>query len=271
MNQDKFLFFEPTIIVGNRRKEEIYLQKPFQDILFSYQMNLLSKNRIIVIRYSFADIGVNSILINWLERNTSNKIIIIDPFLNTDENSFIKPFFQSRLRSQIVLINKYLKDITFDDLNLKEKRMIKTLTIFVIIFLFGSSYKMSSESEYVKSDKIVTQELSISNVDSLDLNLCDKISVELTGLYEVIDTLRSNINETSMSGKYLESEGFIKTTAGIGNWDKGPRMLHLKYERDSCFCDVYKKYYYNEMNSDGSYNMRITERIICNTVMFMDD
>lgn len=150
--------------------------------------------------------------------------------------------------------------------------MTKTiLTFILIITILSCSSVKKTNSDVTHLDTVITEINTISNVDSLDLNLCDKISVELTGLYEVIDTLRSNINETSMSGKYLESEGFVNTTAGIGNWDKGPRMLHVKYERDSCFCDVYKKYYYNEMNSDGSYNMRITERIICNTEMFMDD
>jgi hypothetical protein len=115
LNQDKFLFFEPTIIAGNRRKEEIYLQKPFQDILFSFQMNLLTKNTIIVIGYSFADNGVNSLLINWLERDTSHKIIVIDPYINVAENLFIKPFFQSRLRNQIELINIRLEDITIEE------------------------------------------------------------------------------------------------------------------------------------------------------------
>ena len=147
--------------------------------------------------------------------------------------------------------------------------MIKSLTIIILLHI--CSNEMNSELQLQQPDTIVTQEISISNVDSLELNLCDKISIELTGLYKIIDTLESNINESTLSGKYLESEGFVNTTAGIGNWEKGPRMLHVKYERDSCFCDVYKKYYYNEMNSDGSYNLRITERIICNTEMYLDE
>lgn len=149
--------------------------------------------------------------------------------------------------------------------------MIKTLTMFVVIILFGCSNKMNSELEIKKKNTIVTQEISISNVDSLELDLCDKISVELTGLYEIVDTLASNINEATLSGKYLVSEGFIKTSAGMGNWQKGPRMLHVEYVRDSCFCNISKKYYYNEMDSDGNYNLRITERIICNTEMYIDN
>lgn len=147
--------------------------------------------------------------------------------------------------------------------------MIKALTIIILLQI--CSNEMNSELQLHQPDTIVTQVISISNIDSLDLNLCDKISIELTGLYKITDTLESNKNESTLSGKYLESEGFVNTTAGIGNWDKGPRMLNVKYERDSCFCNVYKKYYYNEMTSDGSYNLRITERIICNTEMYMDE
>lgn len=147
--------------------------------------------------------------------------------------------------------------------------MIKALTIIILLQI--CSNEKNSELQLHQPDTIVTQVISISNIDSLDLNLCDKISIELIGLYKITDTLESNKNESTLSGKYLESEGFVNTTAGIGNWDKGPRMLNVKYERDSCFCNVYKKYYYNEMTSDGSYNLRITERIICNTEMYMDE
>lgn len=123
--------------------------------------------------------------------------------------------------------------------------MIKSVTI-IIVSLFTvlnacNSTEGDKKIQTQQSSKVVTQEISISNVDSLELNLCDKISVELTGLYEIIDTLKSNINESTLSGKYLVSEGFTKTTAGIGNWEKGPRMLHVNYVRDSCFCDVYEK------------------------------
>jgi hypothetical protein len=69
----------------------------------------------------------------------------------------------------------------------------------------------------------------------------------------------------------LIKNGFVQVDWGSGNWEKGPRFIYYKYIKGDCQCSVFKKYYFNQKIKDKFYDLRITERIICNSDKFMDD
>jgi len=77
-------------------------------------------------------------------------------------------------------------------------------------------------------------------------------------------------NKTTLK-PILENNGFKQVHSGSGNWELGPRFLYLEYTNGNCNCKIIKKYYYNKKDKDGFFNLRVSERLICNSAIFMDD
>jgi hypothetical protein len=78
-------------------------------------------------------------------------------------------------------------------------------------------------------------------------------------------------DDSTIVKSLLIKNGFTQVDWGTGNWEKGPRFIYLKYVKGDCTCKTYKKYYFNQKQTDMSYDLRISERIICNSDKFMDD
>lgn len=95
-------------------------------------------------------------------------------------------------------------------------------------------------------------------------DLCDTFSLEFEGFYPVMDTLPNASTDTMFLDNYLKAKRFTVKNGGWGNWGKGPRFLSLELVRDSCRCNVFKKYYYLDPLSDRRYNLKVTEKIVCN-------
>lgn len=93
---------------------------------------------------------------------------------------------------------------------------------------------------------------------------CDTFSIEFDGLYPIIDTLPNAFSDTLLTDNYLRKLGFRVISSSHGNWDEGPRFMELDLIKDDCKCTVFKKYYYHDSLPDGAYNLRITEKLVCN-------
>ena len=83
-------------------------------------------------------------------------------------------------------------------------------------------------------------------------------------MYGVVDVLPNAQEEYVFLGMYLDDLGFEKISGERGDWENGPRMIILAYQKDGLSCDVVKKYHYNEKDKDGYFNLFITEKISCN-------
>jgi hypothetical protein len=147
------------------------------------------------------------------------------------------------------------------------------MKVCLLILLFAAGFNCAMYAQH-RSDSIKTTIINIHDVgelDSMSFNFCDTFSVELTGLYPNSDTLPSLLHDSTMVKKLLLKSGFSNIDWGSGNWENGPRFIYLKFTNGSCSCNTFKKYYYNVKQKGGNYDLRITERIICNSGKFMDD
>jgi hypothetical protein len=143
---------------------------------------------------------------------------------------------------------------------------------FILISLLaGLSLTMCTEKKPIPITTKIIAVNSLSDLNKLDLNFCDSFSLEITGLYPILDSLPSVTNDSTLAKQLLIGKGFTRVDGGWGNWTKGPRCLYLKFNKGDCTCETFKKYYYNKKMEDGSYDLRISERIICNSTKFMDE
>jgi len=140
-----------------------------------------------------------------------------------------------------------------------------------LVFTFGLSFVNYGQN---RNDSIQTKIIKMDklpDLNELTLDFCDTLSVELNGLYPNLDTLPSLTNDSTFVKTLLIKNGFLLVDWGSGNWEKGPRFVYSKYRKGNCNCSIYKKYYFDKKQKDGSYNLRVSERLICNSDKFMDD
>lgn len=93
---------------------------------------------------------------------------------------------------------------------------------------------------------------------------CESYVQDYTGLYPIIDTLPVITNDSIYMDTLLKAMGMRYVTSGWGNWEKGPRIFSMTLALDACTCQVHKAYIYNTMRADSTWNLRVTERVICN-------
>jgi hypothetical protein len=137
---------------------------------------------------------------------------------------------------------------------------------FVLIALLtGFSVMTCTPTKHSTIKTKIIEVNSLNAVNSLALNFCDSFSLEITGLYPILDSLPSVTTDSTLVKQLLLDKGFTQLDAGWGNWTKGPRFLYLKFNKGDCTCETFKKYYYNKKMPDGSYDLRVAERIICNS------
>ena len=147
---------------------------------------------------------------------------------------------------------------------------MKVFWIF-LVFTFGLSFVICGQNH---NDSIQTKVIKLDKLQDLNkltLDFCNTFSVELNGLYKNLDTLPSLTNDSTFVKTLLTENGFLLVDWGVGNWEKGPRFVYSKYRKEGCNCSIYKKYYSGKKQKDGSYNLRVSERLICNSDKAMDD
>lgn len=143
--------------------------------------------------------------------------------------------------------------------------------LLILLFAAGTHRMIYAQYHGDDAKTTIVNMVDAGELDNLVLNFCDTFSMEFTGLYPISDSLPPLMQDNTMIKKLLLEKGFSNVDWGSGNWEKGPRFIYLKFTKDGCNCNTFKKYYYNVKQREGYYNLRITERIICNTDKFMDD
>lgn len=141
----------------------------------------------------------------------------------------------------------------------------------VIALLAGFSFTTCTQKKQTSIKTKIIEVSSLNDVSKLDLNFCDSFSLEITGLYPTLDSLPSVTNDSTLVKQLLIDKGFRQVDVGWGNWTKGPRLIHLKFNKGDCTCETFKKYYYNKKMEDGYFDLRIAERITCNSDKVMDE
>ena len=142
--------------------------------------------------------------------------------------------------------------------------MILVFTVGLSIVIYGQNHDDLTQTKLINIDKL-------PDLNKLTLDFCDTLSVEFKGLYLNLDTLPSLTNDSTFVKTLLIKNGFLLVDWGSGNWEKGPRFVYSKYRKGDCNCSIYKKYYFDKKQKDGSYNLRVSERLICNSDKSMDD
>lgn len=147
---------------------------------------------------------------------------------------------------------------------------MKIITLVVIFTLPISLWLFAQQKHQVVSTKRISL-IKVKDLDTIIIDPCSSISIEFTGLYSILDTLPLIQKDTSIVKWLLIRKGMLMKDFSWGNWSKGPRFTELQLTKDNCNCLVYKKYYYNFKHNDGHYDLKITERIICNAENDLDD
>ena len=151
------------------------------------------------------------------------------------------------------------------------KVMKRLVVIFTILIIFSACSQNQKVLIYNTSQTQIINVNKKQDLDNLIFNFCDTLSVEIIGLYPILDILPNLLEESIIVKSLLIKNGFTQTDWGSGNWMEGPRCFYLKYQKDSCICEIFKKYYSHEQQKDGMYNLRVTERIICSLNIYMDE
>ena len=120
----------------------------------------------------------------------------------------------------------------------------------------------------MKTQRIVT---TTKAYEQLPLDFCSKLSIEFEGLYSILQELPEASNDTAFIDNRLRREKYEVTNWGRGNWEGGPRFIQYTFRKGECFCNVYKKYHYHERITSNSFNLRVTEHLICNSEQSMFD
>ena len=114
--------------------------------------------------------------------------------------------------------------------------------------------KLNPNLDFIWDAKSITRD-SISDI--MDL-LCDSITYEIIDLYPGGDSIPKD--DWFILDDTLKMRGFKVVETGRGNWDKGPRIITMTLETNSCICRL-DKLYYSQPSHDRVY--RVTERFAC--------
>jgi hypothetical protein len=78
----------PAVVFGQRNK--LTAEGPFLDLLRAFNISLLQSSRLTVVGYSFRDEHVNEYISQWINRDTSNTLRIIDPSFNQSHVPYVR-------------------------------------------------------------------------------------------------------------------------------------------------------------------------------------
>lgn len=139
--------------------------------------------------------------------------------------------------------------------------MWRVILVKIILISVFTSFLIALDSINSKTFSVS----SLTEIEDMNLNFCKSFSLEFTSLYSITDTLPNRWDDSTLVKSLLITNGFEQTDYGSGYWLNGPRFTRLDFQKDSCKCTTLKIYYFNELIDEENYNMRIVERIICNT------
>ena len=80
--------FRPAVIFGHRNK--LTAEGPFLDLLRAFRRELSQVQLVTAIGYSFADSHINEYLSQWLNSDSQNKLRIVNPWFQTNQNQYSK-------------------------------------------------------------------------------------------------------------------------------------------------------------------------------------
>lgn len=112
----------PYFIMGTFNKYELYSYGIFYDLAHEFRSRLSQTNKLFVSGYGFRDEGINSVLLEWMEKGSENEIHIFHKSKNSligSSNVFVGWEWKKRLTSgQIKIIEKYFEKIEWEDIAL---------------------------------------------------------------------------------------------------------------------------------------------------------
>ncbi|MBU6196436.1 MAG: SIR2 family protein [Cyanobacteria bacterium REEB446] len=111
-SQELLLINDRAFLTGTQNKYEEYLMSIYSDLKWHYKRLLKDTEKLIVIGYSFGDYGVNTEIINWMDKKNDAKLIIIDPKAKTLlKTGFLMPRLKKKFPERITAINKGFEDL----------------------------------------------------------------------------------------------------------------------------------------------------------------
>lgn len=143
--------------------------------------------------------------------------------------------------------------------------------LVILILNFGLSFMASGQSQGSTGKTRFIQVSKLQDLNTLHLNFCDTFSIEINGLYPILQELPRSDTDHSIVKSLLFKDGFELIEGGWGNWPKGPRIIISTYKKGDCNCVVSKMYYDNAKMKDGYYDLRVSEKITCNSDNFVDE
>ncbi len=99
--------FQPAVIFGERNK--LTMDGPYISLLLEFQARLEKTTELIVVGYSFRDNHINLLIKQWLNEDSSRRIVIISPDFDLSKIPFVTRQNRSLLQSRIKVLNKRAK------------------------------------------------------------------------------------------------------------------------------------------------------------------
>lgn len=140
------------------------------------------------------------------------------------------------------------------------------LILLTVLLLLGCQSKLK-DSTKKKLHLVETKKMSFQDFKTVELDPCDTFSIEVEGIYPVIDELAPAHLDTAFLDNELKQKGFKTYKSGWGNFEEGPRLLSIELSKQKCNCKVYKKYILKERIGDDGLTRNfyiVTEKIVCN-------
>lgn len=116
---------DPTtnFIMGTFNKYELYSYGIFYDLFHEFRIRLSKTNKLLVCGYGFRDEGVNSVLLEWMEKDLTNKLLIFhnnEDSLRSNSNVFTGWEWDERIANkQIKILKNGFEDIKWEDIKLE--------------------------------------------------------------------------------------------------------------------------------------------------------
>ena len=141
---------------------------------------------------------------------------------------------------------------------------MKRISVMLFLVLICCCLASAQKTDTVIISKDKTVAITAEQFAKLNLNYCDTFSIEVEGFYPILDEEPAIIKDTVHLARVLKAKGFKVVNTEWGNWEKGPRIFRIDLTKDNCKCTIVKLYYNYRKMKDGSYSMKVTEKIVCN-------
>lgn len=110
----------PLLLIGTFNKMSEYSSRLFSDIHCRFRQALNRSVRLVVCGYSFGDKRINEVIIEWVFRNTSHRLVVIHPdpqlLIEHARIAIKQNIYEWEKEKSIVYIGKLFQDIDLSDL-----------------------------------------------------------------------------------------------------------------------------------------------------------